>query len=126
MEPLLEPILRGDRLELVASGPWTGSHVVALERLIDVASAAAASASRMTIDITGVAALDTLGAWLLERLIRNANARGQDAGFDRLPDRYRGLFDELRRVNRRPGLPRPRRNALLAALDAVGRAAVGT
>jgi phospholipid/cholesterol/gamma-HCH transport system permease protein len=124
MEPLIEPTLHGDRLELVASGPWTGSHVPALERLIEGAAAAAASARRVTIDMADVAALDTLGAWLLERLIRRANERGQEADFGRLPERYRGLFEELRRVNRRPRSPPPRRNPLLAALDAVGRAII--
>jgi len=125
MEPLLEPTLRGDRLELVASGPWTGTHVAALERLIEATGAAAAPARRLVIDMAGVAALDTLGAWLFERLLRGAIARGQEAEFARLPERYRGLFEELRRVNRHTPPPRPRLNRLLAGLDAVGRAAVG-
>jgi phospholipid/cholesterol/gamma-HCH transport system permease protein len=125
MEPLLEPTLRADRAELVASGPWTGAHVAALERLVDAAAASAASARRITIDMGGVAALDTLGAWLIERLLRGAAVRGQEAEFARLPERYRGLFDELRRVNRRPPVRRARLNPLLAGLDALGRAAVG-
>ena len=125
MEPLLEPTLRGDRAELVAAGPWTGAHVAALERLIDAAGAAAAPARRIVIDMGGVAALDTLGAWLIERLLRGAAARGQEAEFARLPERYRGLFEELRGVNRRPAPRRARLNPLLAGLDALGRAAVG-
>jgi len=125
MEPLLEPTLRGDRLELVASGPWTGTHVAALERLIEAAGAEIAPARRLVIDMAGVAALDTLGAWLFERLLRGAIARGQEAEFARLPERYRGLFEELRRVNRHTPPPSPRLNRLLAGLDAVGRAAVG-
>jgi phospholipid/cholesterol/gamma-HCH transport system permease protein len=125
MEPRLEPTLRGDRLELVASGPWTGTHVGALDRLIAAAAAQAAPARRITIDMAGVAALDTLGAWLIERLLRAAAARGQESDFANLPERYRGLFEELRRVNHRPIVARARLNRLLAGLDAVGRAAVG-
>ena len=125
MEPLLEPTLRGDRLELAASGPWTGTHVAALERLVAAAAETAAPARHLIIDMAGVAALDTLGAWLIERLVRSAAARGQEAEFARLPERYRGLFEELRRVNRRPPTPRARLNRLLAGLDSVGRATVG-
>jgi phospholipid/cholesterol/gamma-HCH transport system permease protein len=125
MEPLLDATLRGDRLELVASGPWTGTHVAALERLIEAAAAQAAPARGVTIDMAGVAALDTLGAWLIERLLRGATARGQAAEFARLPERYRGLFAELDRVNRRPPAPRPRLNRLIGGLNALGRAVVG-
>jgi phospholipid/cholesterol/gamma-HCH transport system permease protein len=125
MEPRLEPTLRGDRLELVASGPWTSTHVAALERLIAAAATEAPPAHRIVVDMAGVAALDTLGAWLIERLLRGAAARGHEAEFARLPERYRGLFAELRRVNRHPPAQRPRLNRLIAGLDALGRAAVG-
>jgi phospholipid/cholesterol/gamma-HCH transport system permease protein len=125
MEPLLDGTLRGDRMELAASGPWTSLHVAALERLIAAAAAQAAPARRITIDMAGVAALDTLGAWLFERLLRGAAARGQEAEFANLPERYGGLFEELHRVNRRPHAPRARFNPLLAGLDTLGRAAVG-
>jgi len=125
MEPLLDVTLRGDRLELVASGPWTGAHVAALERLIEAAAAAAASARSLTIDMAGVAALDTLGAWLIERLVRGAAARGQQAELARLPERYRGLFAELRRVDLRAPAPHARPNPLRAGLESLGRATVG-
>jgi phospholipid/cholesterol/gamma-HCH transport system permease protein len=125
MEPLLEGTMREDELTLAAAGAWTGAHVGALERLVDAAGPQAAQARRMTIDMAGVEALDTLGAWLLERLVRGANEHGRQAELARLPERYRGLFEEVRRVNRRPPSPRPRLNRLLAGLDGVGRATVG-
>ncbi|HXW27476.1 MAG TPA: MlaE family lipid ABC transporter permease subunit [Xanthobacteraceae bacterium] len=125
MEPLLDGTLRGDRLELVASGPWTGTHVDALGRLIAAAAVHGAQARRLTIDMAGVAALDTLGAWLIERLLRDAAARGQEADLARLPERYRGLFDELRHVNRHPPSSPARLNPVLAGLVDLGRATVG-
>jgi len=125
MEPLLDGTLRDDRLELAASGPWTGTHVDALERLVATAAAQGAQARRMSVDMTGVAALDTLGAWLIERLLRDAAARGQDAELARLPERYRGLFDELHGVNRRPPAARTKPNPLVAPFATLGRAAVG-
>jgi len=125
MEPLLDGTTHEDGLTLTAAGPWTGAHAAALERLVDAAAAQAGQARRMTIDMAGVEALDTLGAWLLERLLRGANGHPRQAELARLPERYRGLFEEVRGVNRRPPSTRPRLNRLLAGLDAVGRATVG-
>ena len=55
--------------------------------------------------MAGVRELDTLGAWLLERLVRSCVQRKIEVQFLGLPDRYRGLFDQVSRVNRRTGEP---------------------
>jgi phospholipid/cholesterol/gamma-HCH transport system permease protein len=123
--PLLDGTTRGERLELVAAGPWTAVHADALERLVDAVAPELPPARTVVIDMAGVEELDTLGAWLLVRLMRRCADRGQDARFVSMPERYRGLLDELRQVNRRAPSPRTQVNTLLAGLDSVGRAVVG-
>src|SRR5271154_5688940 len=75
--------------------------------------------------MAGVEALDSIGAWLLERLIRRSNRDGKRAQFTGLPPRYRGLIEEMHAVNLRPRTPLNAPNRLWSALDGVGRAAAG-
>jgi phospholipid/cholesterol/gamma-HCH transport system permease protein len=95
-----------------------------LQRLVDAAAQQASAARGVTINIAGVRELDTLGAWLLERLTRDVSSRGLEAGLVGLPDRYRGLLDEVHQVNRQPPAAPAKMNWLLAWLEAIGRAAV--
>ena len=76
--------------------------------------------------MTGVSELDTLGAWLLEKLSRRAATSGHRADVVGVADNYAGLIEELRQVNRRNPKPVPARNPLLVKLDEVGRAATST
>jgi phospholipid/cholesterol/gamma-HCH transport system permease protein len=125
LEPALDSRIGAERLEFTAAGSWTTAHSGALERLVDAAALQAAGVRAMTINMAGVQELDTLGAWLLERLIRGVRARGQSAGFIALPERFRGLLEEVHEVNRRPRAPAARPNRIVAALDRLGRTTVG-
>jgi phospholipid/cholesterol/gamma-HCH transport system permease protein len=121
-QPLLQGGIRGDRLALAAAGAWTADHARELETSIDRAVADLHGAKSVDIDMRGVERLDTFGAWLLERLVRAVDAAGAAAKVVSLPERYRGLVEEARQVNR--GEPDRRRgNALLQGLETVGRAA---
>jgi phospholipid/cholesterol/gamma-HCH transport system permease protein len=124
-EPTLKSAVSGERFAFTAAGSWTTAYADALQQLVDAAAPQAAAARGVTIDIAGVHELDTLGAWLLERLSRSVSSRGMEAGFVGLPDRYRGLLDEVHQVNRRPPAPPARTNRLLAVLETVGRTTVG-
>ena len=78
----------------------------------------------MAINMAMVGELDTLGAWLLERLLRNSSKRGGQVRFVGLPDHYRGLLDEVHRVNRQAPASPEKKNSLLVGLDVLGRGAV--
>jgi len=67
--PILDSTVTADRLDLAAGGSWTAAHADVLERLIDAAAPRVADAQRISLDMAGVEGLDTIGAWLLERLI---------------------------------------------------------
>ena len=123
-EPTLSSRINREELEFTAIGSWTTAHADALELLVDAASAQAPDVRSMAINMAMVGELDTLGAWLLERLVRNSSNRGMQVRFVGLPDHYRGLLDEIHRVNRRAPAPPEKKNRLLAALDALGRGAV--
>ena len=123
MMPLLNHETRAGLLELAPSGAWTAAHGKILEELVNRAGAEIATAKHVTINMVGVSALDTLGAWLLERLARDFRSDGK-AQFVGLTPHYRPLIEEMHHLNLQgPPLPRTP-NRLLAALDVVGRAFV--
>src|ERR1700693_2111289 len=93
--PVLDSTTTADRLELAAGGSWTAEHADVLERLIDAATPQVADAERISFDMAGVEPLDTIGSWLLERLIRHSNLDGKRTQFTGLPPRYRGLIEEM-------------------------------
>src|SRR5262249_47381655 len=79
----------------------------------------------VSIDVTAVEELDTLGAWLLERLNRACSISGIEPRLIGLSEHYRGLIDEMRRVNRaNEGRP-DAKNQFLVVLDRIGRSVVG-
>jgi phospholipid/cholesterol/gamma-HCH transport system permease protein len=124
MCPVLKSTVTADQLELTAGGAWTAAHAGELERLVDAAAPQVAGVQRVSLDMAGVEALDTIGAWLLERLIRRSNLDGRRAQFIGLSPRYRGLIDEMHAVNLEPRTPPKAADPLTAALEAIGRAAV--
>ena len=124
-EPTLTLAPGGEPTTLVAAGPWTAAHSRALERLVDAASLQQRVAHGIILDVASVEQLDTLGAWLLERLARVFRNNGHDLSVVGLPDRFRGLLDKVHKLNNAAPAPDAKTNAVLAALEFVGRATVG-
>jgi len=122
-EPLLTATSAGDVLELRPGGSWTAANVAALEALTAAIGPDLDHSNAVKLDMTGVSELDTLGAWLLEKLSRRAASAGHRADVVGVADNYTGLFEEIHRVNRRNPAPASAPNPLLAKLDGIGRAA---
>ena len=121
-EVLLKSQLKGERLELAASGSWTAAHAGELETLVDSVAGEAINAKNVSIDMAGVREFDTFGAWLLERLTRAWSSTGAKTEIVGLPPHDRNLLEEMHGVNReRPRAPL-RENRIVGALAAVGRA----
>ncbi len=120
--PLSTSVVDG-RLVLVAAGSWTAAHAHEIEPLIDALPAQASGAGAVSLDMRGVRALDTFGAWLVERLLRHCRSRGREAQIVGLPAHYQGLLENVEGANlegpRRP----PREGWLLGALVRLGRRA---
>lgn len=119
--PVLNSSMKGNHLELLASGAWTASHAAALELLVDRNLQTSETVSSVSIDMSGVSAFDTFGAWLLERLMRACQGNGRDARIIGLNENYGGLLSKLSDVNRRELPVRKRHWGILAALDQIGR-----
>jgi phospholipid/cholesterol/gamma-HCH transport system permease protein len=116
-----------NRLLLVAEGAWTAGHAHEIERAVEGMPVSTVDTKEVTVDATGVTALDTFGAWLLERITRDASDKGQEARVVGLPARFQGLVDRLHDVNREAAQTgrRPRwlarfRMAALGFTDGIG------
>jgi phospholipid/cholesterol/gamma-HCH transport system permease protein len=113
-----------EHMELAAAGSWTAAYSERLEQLVEAAAREAEPAARIAIDLAKVEEIDTLGAWLLERLSRKFKSDGKQAEFIGLKPHYRGLIDEMQRVNLQPRTSPARPNRVILALDRVGRASL--
>jgi len=100
-EALLTTVARGDRLELAAAGAWTVEFAAALEDLVDRAVEQAQTVKSVAINMSNVERLDTFGAWLLERLVRDFTSTGRGIDVVGLPARYGSLIREAHQANRK-------------------------
>src|SRR6201998_1071079 len=122
--PQLTASTLGDALELRPGGSWTAANVATLETLSGSVTAQIDRSKTVRLDMAGVRELDTLGAWLLEKMSRRATSAGRRAAVVGVADNYAGLINEVRQVNRHNPLPPPARNPVLAKISDVGRSAV--
>jgi phospholipid/cholesterol/gamma-HCH transport system permease protein len=123
--PQLTATASGDVLELRPGGSWTAANVATLETLSGAVRAELDRAKTVRLDMVGVRELDTLGAWLLEKMSRRAISAGHRADVVGIADNYAGLIEEIRQVNRHNPASAPARNPVLVQVADVGRSAVG-
>ena len=123
--PLLGAATQDQTLVLSPAGSWTAVHAATLERLIDLVSPGIENTRTLTIDMADVRELDTLGAWLLEKILRGASDSGRRATLIGVASRYEGLIENIRQVNRRKPASRPIQNPVLNRLELIGRSAFG-
>jgi phospholipid/cholesterol/gamma-HCH transport system permease protein len=115
----------GDVLELRPSGSWTAANVTTLEALSDAIAIQLDRSKVVKLDMSEVRELDTLGAWLLEKMSRRAASAGHRADVVGVADNYTGLIEEVRQVNRHNPAPVPALNPVVAKVSDIGRSAVG-
>ena len=109
--PLLTATPSGDVLELRPGGSWTAANVAALERFPTPLRRSSTAPGAVKLDMAEVRELDTLGAWLLEKMSRRATSAGHRADVVGVADNYAGLIEEVRQVNRRNPAPAPARKS---------------
>ncbi|MCC7251371.1 MlaE family lipid ABC transporter permease subunit [Hyphomicrobium sp.] len=111
-------------IELAAAGAWTVAHARNLDGLIETTVRTTPADQPVTIDMHSVTALDTYGAWLIERLVRAREAGAGRAHLEGLPDRYRALYEEIQSTEREPTPPPPKRPSVLGYVTQLGEATV--
>ena len=119
--PLLTATPSGDVLELRPGGSWTAANVATLEALSNGVTEQLDRSKTVKVDMAELRELDTLGAWLLEKISRRAT-RAEVIG---VADNYAGLIEEVRQVNRHNPAPVRKLNPVMAMLNDLGRAAIG-
>ena len=123
--PLLNVAAVGDTIELRPTGSWTMINANLLESLFDAAAPQLAQAKRLRVDLAGVREIDTLGAWLLEKMSRGAEQAGHPVTLTGIDERHAELIEDVRKVNRSKRATQPRQNPIVARLEQAGRAAFG-
>jgi phospholipid/cholesterol/gamma-HCH transport system permease protein len=121
--PSLDARSAGEVVEFAAAGSWTAVHAADLEALIERALAQSAGRAA-AVELSGIREFDTYGAWLIERLIRERRAAGQETRIAGLADRYRGLFEEIERVAVERAPPERARSPVSSWLESIGRTVV--
>ena len=112
---------RGDGLALAASGSWTAEHARSLEPMVDTVTRQKAAVRSVAIDVARIDRLDTYGAWLLERALRNWSNQGCETRIVGLSEDYRGLFEKIQAGTHKMTPAPPRPNPIIATLESVGR-----
>jgi phospholipid/cholesterol/gamma-HCH transport system permease protein len=124
-QPLLTAAPSGDVLELRPGGSWTAANVATLEALSAAVTDQLDRSKAVKVNMAEVRELDTLGAWLLEKMSRRAASAGHGTEVVGIADNYAGLIEEVRQVNRHNPAPAPTLNPVVAKLNDIGRSTVG-
>jgi len=103
---------------LCPSGAWTVANVEMLESLCQGHLPAKVTA----IDLSRVTALDTVGAWLFEKLVRRFSTPSAKTSIVGVSESYAGLMQEMQDLNRRQPVARRRDSFVLDFLERIGRA----
>jgi phospholipid/cholesterol/gamma-HCH transport system permease protein len=120
--PLLNVATVGDTLELRPTGSWTVINANVLESLFNAIAPQLESAKRLRVDLAGVLEIDTLGAWLLEKISRGAEQAGHPVTVTGIDERHSGLIEDVRKVNRGRRAARQQPHPILLRLEQAGRA----
>lgn len=125
-KPVLNIVSEADSVELRPLGAWTFDHAATLEDLYDkVKSQVAGKVSvKVRLDMSRITEIDTLGAWLLEKLSRTMTTAGHRPELVGMSPRYAELIEEVAQVNRRPPPARRTSNPAAMRLETVGRSAI--
>ncbi len=119
-EAFLNGISDGDRLTLSGAGSWTATQSLRLETLIAAEAVEHAQAKRVIVDMHAVQQIDTYGAWLLERLVREFKSKGARTEVVGLSENYRKLAEEMGAIDLEKWHGHEEPGAVVSAFDSIG------
>src|SRR5262252_4381506 len=94
-EGAIEALGGGEELQLRARGSWRVEGAARLDKAL--AALRLPAARRVRIDLGGVEALDTVGAWLILRLERRLAAQGSAVTVENLAAELAPLFEQVKK-----------------------------
>jgi phospholipid/cholesterol/gamma-HCH transport system permease protein len=98
-DAFLRSTLDGGRLVLAPAGEWTAQRAGEIEPLVDAVVRERPQVERVDIDARGIERLDTVGAWLVERLRRAWADAGVKTAIVGLAPHYQVLLSEVAQSN---------------------------
>jgi phospholipid/cholesterol/gamma-HCH transport system permease protein len=113
----------GRRLVLEAAGGWVAARAGEIEALVEAAFGKRPAVDRIEINLAHLERLDTVGAWLIERLRRTAGDARISAEIVNIDPRFKVLLDEVAISNKEPPPPHPHKHPVHDALEHIGIAA---
>lgn len=84
-----------DSLRFVPAGDWSVTSILGIDADLRGFAETAPGKRRAVFDLSGVARLDTAGAWLIERTAAALEARGLTVEFEGLKESHRILIDKI-------------------------------
>ncbi len=113
------------RLVLEVAGRWISAFAGQAERLVIDVERKRAKSQSVAIDVSHLEQLDTAGAWLLERMRRDFEAKGASTEIVGLDPRYNVLLDEVKQTNTGKDMEEDGdQNAVVGTLSYLGETAV--
>ena len=119
---LLTAASKQGALNLSASGEWTASNAMQIDRSLSSILQQSDRSADASVDMGGVRSFDTYGAWHLARLVRMLASRGQKTAIVGLAGKYTGLFETVRAASADASSLKGWRQ--LSGLAAIGKAMV--
>ncbi|MGV2978683.1 ABC transporter permease [Camelimonas sp. ID_303_24] len=123
-EPQADIERRGDELRAILSGVWTSAHAARVEQAAAAIMQEKQGAGQVIFDLSGIASLDTLGAWVLDRTRHQIGEQGAHADFVGARPEHRVLLDEVAYRGFQELSPAPRRSGVIDFLAQVGESVV--
>ena len=126
--PLLATARNGRELVVVGNGRWVATQSAALEGAVDAALAEAGTGATETarLDLSGVRRVDTVGAVMVDRLVRRLGEAGAKVSVVGLERRFQPLMKEITQGCHEVPPARHHLNPIAGGLDVIGRTVVNT
>jgi len=125
-EPQVTTHAEAGVLVVALAGAWTARTARRAEAALDAALRDTISANRVRFTGEEMAALDTVGSWLIIRRGRSLEAQGAEVAHQDFSPPHAALLDQIAATPMETAPPRAKIPLLLRPFDALGRAVAGT
>ncbi len=115
----------GGHVRLLATGSWTNGFARDAEAMVTQVGLMLGGALQGSIDVAGVAGLDTFGAWLLERAVRDQARQGVQVRLEGLQPSQQKLMQQIGRTGDGASTPAVEPWGVSTAIEQIGRAVAG-